>query len=539
LLLVAPVVVLGAGVWRAVAAPVITEFPLPKVNSAPRDITAGPDGNLWFAENGSVGRITPAGVVTEFAVSGGSSSGITPGPDGNLWFTQQNANRISRITPAGAITDFALPTAGSEPAKIAAGPDGNLWFTERIGNRIGRITTAGAITEFAVPTAGSQPWGIASGPDGNLWFTEINADKIGRITPTGAVTEFVLPAAASDPRGITAGPDGNLWFTEVSRGIGRITPTGTITEFPLTTPPTVGPEPFWITPGPDGNLWFTEHLGNKIGQITPTGTVTEFALPPVVIGGVASSGPEGITAGPDGNIWFTELLADKIGRLTLAAAPPPPVPGLDHFQCYKVDPTSAFRPRAVTLSDQFGVLRASAVRMLSLCAPVKKNNEPSPHNPRAHLACYGLDVRQPFATRTVVVTNQFQRAARLVVVKPVQLCLPSGKSLQPNVTPKPVKGLDHYECYTVKPVTQFRPTTVVLSDQFGRARRVAARASMLCNPVKKNGSVVLNKTDHLVCYVLQASAPIQSRRASLINQFGRSTLVVGQPMLLCVPSLKT
>ena len=42
--------------------------------ASPFEITAGPDGNLWFTENvgNRIGRITPAGVVTEF------SAGISP-----------------------------------------------------------------------------------------------------------------------------------------------------------------------------------------------------------------------------------------------------------------------------------------------------------------------------------------------------------------------------------------------------------------------------------------------------------------------------
>ena len=43
----------------------ITEFPLPnKFNSNPFPITAGPDGNLWFAElPPKIGRMTPTGLV--------------------------------------------------------------------------------------------------------------------------------------------------------------------------------------------------------------------------------------------------------------------------------------------------------------------------------------------------------------------------------------------------------------------------------------------------------------------------------------------
>ncbi len=72
---------------------------------------AGPDGNLWFAPvasgGGDIGRITPAGVVTKFSLSGGSASNITAGTDGGVWFLswysggafQSPQGRITRITP--------------------------------------------------------------------------------------------------------------------------------------------------------------------------------------------------------------------------------------------------------------------------------------------------------------------------------------------------------------------------------------------------------------------------------------------------------
>src|SRR3954471_19246906 len=37
--------------------------------------------------------------------------GITAGPDANLWFTERVGNKIGRITPAGTITEFTIPTA--------------------------------------------------------------------------------------------------------------------------------------------------------------------------------------------------------------------------------------------------------------------------------------------------------------------------------------------------------------------------------------------------------------------------------------------
>jgi streptogramin lyase len=298
---------------------VITEFPAPTGDI--QGMAQGADGNFWFVQLGTseVTRITPTGIVTEFATPTPSSqpTDITAGPDGNLWFTQQAAaaNRIGRITPAGVITEFPLASTGS-PTFITAGPDGNIWFTKANNNNIFRMSTDGVVTgTFPIPTAGSAPAGITAGPDGNIWFTEFFKNQIGRITPSGAITEFSIPTASTSPRDIAAGPDGNIWFTETANlvnRIGRITPSGAITEFPI---PTANAGLDSITSGPDGNLWFTQGGGNRVARITPTGTVTEYPLPN------PSSSPRAIAAGSDGALWFVENFGSRVGRITSGTSP--------------------------------------------------------------------------------------------------------------------------------------------------------------------------------------------------------------------------
>ena len=64
------------------------------------------------------------------------------GPDGNLWFAEPFGDRIGRITPAGKVTEYSTGiTRGSEPTYLAFGPDGTLWFTESyyLRNAIGRL----------------------------------------------------------------------------------------------------------------------------------------------------------------------------------------------------------------------------------------------------------------------------------------------------------------------------------------------------------------------------------------------------------------
>jgi len=56
--------------------------------------------------------------------------GITAGPDGNLWFVECASNKFGKITTAGVVTEFPSPSAC--PAYIVTGSDGNLWFTEAL-----------------------------------------------------------------------------------------------------------------------------------------------------------------------------------------------------------------------------------------------------------------------------------------------------------------------------------------------------------------------------------------------------------------------
>ena len=107
-------------------------------------------------------------------------------------------NQIGRITTAGVVTEFPIPTAGSFPTGIATGPDDNLWFTEELGNKIGRITPAGVVTEFPVPTADSGPYRSRPARTANVVHRALG-NKIGRITAAGVVTEFPVPTASSDP----------------------------------------------------------------------------------------------------------------------------------------------------------------------------------------------------------------------------------------------------------------------------------------------------------------------------------------------------
>jgi streptogramin lyase len=289
------------------------EFSTTAPNTLPAGITSGPDGALWFAENGgnAVGRAPVDGTLGSFPIGGTNNLlGITRGPDGNLWVTDDLNGIIRRVTPTGGVTAFPLPTS-SGAQDIVTGSDGALWYTMRNANKIGRITTTGTVTEYTLPQSTSLPYGIVSGPDNALWFAE-ESGRIGRITTSGAISEYNVPTPSAFPHDIAVGPDGAMWFTERDGNkIGRITTGGAINEYDLPTPQAL---PEAITNGPDGALWFTEGATEAIGRITPDGTISENPLPS------PPGSPAEITTGPDGGIWYTRA-TDRVGRVDPTANP--------------------------------------------------------------------------------------------------------------------------------------------------------------------------------------------------------------------------
>jgi virginiamycin B lyase len=323
-------------------------FPDPNEVRCPGGITTGPDGALWFTEEATsrIGRMTATGVVTgEFPVPLATSSPvpcvdlafvgaldqITAGPDGALWFTEPRDNQIGRITTAGDITEFTLPATSfpgsSTPEGITVGPDGALWFTAPGIGKIGRISSSAPHQISAFPpgpgVAGSGLSDIASGPDGRLWFTAQAGNQIGALDPaTGAISAHSAGlTASSEPSGITPGPGGGLWFTEsAANQIGQISTAGSITEYPG-----AGAGPSAIAVGRDGALWFTESEASAIGRITTGGLITNhFPLTP-------GSEPSDITAGPDGAVWFSESAGNRIGRIdtTPPASTAPTLPAFE------------------------------------------------------------------------------------------------------------------------------------------------------------------------------------------------------------------
>jgi hypothetical protein len=146
---------------------------LKNVGDYGKHIAVGSDGALWFGlHNDFIGRITTAGVMTEYFVGAGRAANqIIMGPDGAMWFVTYNGSRIGRITTTGAVSFYEVPASLYAGLGIALGPDGALWVSE------GPPSTLSGVLRVQVPARTGVLSHIAAGGGWDTTITLVNTSS--------------------------------------------------------------------------------------------------------------------------------------------------------------------------------------------------------------------------------------------------------------------------------------------------------------------------------------------------------------------------
>ena len=327
-------IVLGAMFSAAQAAGLFkfTQYKVPTANSEPRYITPGADGNLWFTEgadfftpnddpdtggtfHNQIGRITPAGEITEYRVDSCQCllNDIVQGPNDILYFTT-NKQGLGRITTEGVVLSSVTPGNFTANGNGIARHGNDVWYADFNNDSLWRYNvTNDQFTPFEVP---NNPTDVAVDADGIVWYTANQPNAIGNLDPAdGSIIETPVPAT---PSRLAIATDGKVWYTErIADHIGRLDPSNSqVTRFPTLTP-NAGPQD--ITAAPDGSLWFTQANVGNAAQITldadGNATITEEGKTSKDPAGTLENAL-GITIGPDGqSVWFAKPADNTIAAL--------------------------------------------------------------------------------------------------------------------------------------------------------------------------------------------------------------------------------
>jgi RHS repeat-associated protein len=318
--------------------------------TSPGAVAVGP-GSLYIAgSDGRIRRVDPNGIISTYAGTGVAAysgdggpatqaqliggPGITVGPDGSVYFPDQG--RIRKIDPTGIITRFAgTSTSGfagdggpatsaqlSNPKGVALGADGSLYIADFNNHRIRRVAPTGIITTIAgngtttsntvssgftgpaTSAAVPFPTNVVVAADGSLYIAD---GPISRVDQSGTIRlvaggdaaniyDVVDGALASksctNADGLALAADGSLYFGEQGgcfgnrKDVRRLDPDGTLrlmvgnrltgcsrsqcsaTDGSLATQALLN-SPKGLAFGPDGTLYIAEDNSSDVVKVAP------------------------------------------------------------------------------------------------------------------------------------------------------------------------------------------------------------------------------------------------------------------------------
>jgi sugar lactone lactonase YvrE len=193
------------------------------------------------AKNGNqIVRVDASDASTPIATLSGQAYGLRYGITGDLFVARPSLGTLARVTPAGMVTDFATGLSG--PNGVYPDLDGNVWVTEFGGGKITRLDSAGAKTPIL--SGLDSPNGIVLDPTRDrLFYTEYAAGKVMSVDPSGTtapvevggVTGAALDGLVMDACGnVYAMDQGNarLYRFELDAGGALVGTPVMLAEFP-------------------------------------------------------------------------------------------------------------------------------------------------------------------------------------------------------------------------------------------------------------------------------------------------------------------
>ena len=200
------------------------------------------DGNIYavnFARQGTIGRVTPAGVGDVFVELPNKSvgNGIRFDRAGTMFVADYVNHNVLRVNmKTRAVDVFAHDDGMTQPNDLAIGPDGTLYASDpNWANGTGqlwRIDTRGRVTRLAADLGTTN--GIEVSPDGRTLYVNETVQRnvwAFRITDTGALADKRLVKHFDDHGfdGMRSDVEGNLYIARYGKGtVVKLSPAGEV-----------------------------------------------------------------------------------------------------------------------------------------------------------------------------------------------------------------------------------------------------------------------------------------------------------------------
>ena len=354
----------------------------------PVGVAVDASGNVYVADSGSnkIRKLSPAGVVTTLAGSGDRGSidgtgtaasfydptGVAVDSAGNVYVADSGNNKIRKVSPAGVVTTLAgsggwgstdgtgTAASFSFPTGVAVDFSGNVYVAGDQDYKIRKVSPTGVVTTLAgngswgstdgTGTAASfdYPYGVAVDSSGNVYVADLDNYKIRKVSPGGVVTTLAgngswgsadgtgTAASFTYPYGVAVDSSGNVYVADsYNNKIRKVSSDGVVTTFAGNgwVGSTDGPgtaagfnHPTGVAVDSAGNVYVADSWNNEIRKVSSTGVVTTVAgyvgssIPGVDgVGRLARfNAPGDVAVDASGNVYVADSSNNKIRKVDSA-----------------------------------------------------------------------------------------------------------------------------------------------------------------------------------------------------------------------------
>jgi sugar lactone lactonase YvrE len=285
--------------------------------SMPYDVTIDGAGMLYVsnlapttnspypgAANGSIRKVTPAGVVTTLAASDGIGLAAV------IDTTSSYGAYSVLVNGAWVLTYPSMSFYGN--CGVTADASGNLYIADSINNTIRRISASGVVTTLA---GAATQYGVKDGPGQAANFV-----GAGALAVDGAGNVYVGDGDFGSPASFRIAISTYPAFKSTDgNGIHQISAAGVATMLAN------GVMASGMAVDSAGNIYAGDYFKNTINKISPTGVATPLAGSEIVFGAADGTGaaasfarPAGVALDGAGNIYAADTGNGTIRKITAA-----------------------------------------------------------------------------------------------------------------------------------------------------------------------------------------------------------------------------